>query len=365
MPGLLDSAIGGSYAFIDTDAKPSGSHEYRLVEIEFNGNQLIHGPYNRKVTGKKGKTAAGKKAKKKNFARVARKADAKNIRIWKQKKLERQADRKSARLASIQDAEALGSSAARIMTREEGMHYVSLSSMANPLGESARQLSKKLRQGNILITHKGIPIAYLPNNDFDGLYFYADLVNSNYTDENVYQVSVVRKNTDQVMRPAVVDGSVEVLPVSNQSFLSTVFIEEDNYLVTYAVKDPSDDVWFGGFISTGYYGNTDYTFDRDAPDAHESGQASIKLWLQGATDLVKGDDHHVEVRINDQLVGESTWDGATSNTVEFMFDQNLLKATANTVRINGVLDTVSLKVLSLLTVLNYLTSASTWLSRIH
>lgn len=337
LPGLLYSTIGGSYAFVDTSGRSKGKVKYRIVEVESEGNQLVHGPFEQVVSKQRGKarTVAGNNMQHKVFAKSAKVPTVKQKKLWTSKK----AQRKQEHLKHL--AENRNKSfQARAYVKDEGLYYLSTDALAEELNVAEKVIVRHMRQDKILIKSHGEPLSFLPTEDFSGFYFYAEAIDNNYSSENVYQIELVNYKTETLMESIQGDN---IATQTATTFPSTIRFEEDVHLVTYANSNPGSDPWFGGFVSTGYWGNTVYTVNLDAPDLVDSGLATIRLYLQGATDLVIGNDHQVDVRINGSSLDRASWitpqawDGKMSHIAEVTFDLSLLKAVGNTIEIYGLL----------------------------
>ena len=76
-----------------------------------------------------------------------------------------------------------------------------------------------------------------------------------------------------------------------------------------------------------------------APGAVRTGTVTLRAYLQGATDLAPGIDHHAHVWVNGVKVGDVAWDGIAPTVLTATFDAGLLAAGgSNVVRVTGALD---------------------------
>ncbi len=71
------------------------------------------------------------------------------------------------------------------------------------------------------------------------------------------------------------------------------------------------------------YGSKEYAFALPAP---ANGEASLTVCLLGASETFEGNEHHVQILANGQLIGEATWDGQTSTNVLCAVPAGLLLA---------------------------------------
>ncbi|MEN8165273.1 MAG: C25 family cysteine peptidase, partial [Acidobacteriota bacterium] len=338
LPALIERPGGGTYAFLDSQAKPMTAQTYRLVAVDFTGSQEIHGPYERIASRSSGLENFDAKQSK-GFARTAHQPSTAEVAAWDRKRearIEELSMTSSAKGLTPTGAAALN---ARIRTEGEGLFSLSAVTLADHFGMGVREVQKAFRTGKLRLSHHGSPVAYLPSDDLDRVYFFGQSIDSRFTDENTYWATFAnRAGTPGVDLMDEIGGFVPPAVTTPQTFLSTTTFEEDIWLVVYAVQDPEADIWFGGFVSTGYYGDTTFVTDVTAPDAAADGQAEIRLQLYGLTNLTAGDDHHAEVRLNGALIGEAVWDGVTPQALVATFDQSILNAGNNSLEVNGVLD---------------------------
>ena len=98
LPGLLHSRHGGTYRYIDAQAKVGEMHSYRLVELEASGNRLEYGPF-AVIVADKPKRARGRRG---SLISSAPRTPARQIRIRAVKRVKRPAGRRSWRGANTE-----------------------------------------------------------------------------------------------------------------------------------------------------------------------------------------------------------------------------------------------------------------------
>jgi hypothetical protein len=174
------------------------------------------------------------------------------------------------------------------------------------------------------------------------LYFYgqalqgADAVHTPY---NVYWLTQAAGATMKVVlgKPPTPTGA-------SSSFVSTVHAEQNLLPYPSLLSNPDADFWYW---DTAYALNPGMgpmiPFSVPSPGATGSGTATIRVSLQGASDLVPGHDHHTHIYVNgtEINVGGGTWDGLEAVTLTGSFNAKLLKTdgTANVVHVAEELDT--------------------------
>ncbi len=181
----------------------------------------------------------------------------------------------------------------------------------------------------------GEAIPYLPAADPGGLYFYAQAIESIYTDANVYWLE---RGTGAAM--ATVAGGSPA-PAPGLDFAESLHLEEEGpYPLTSVIEDPDSDFWFWDFVNVTpeiSISIDTMSMEIDVPSpAASGGQATMTVYLQAETrDDDLAPDHQAEVKLNGTPIGSGTWDGATAHQLELSFPQALLIGGANTVEIHA------------------------------
>ena len=100
------------------------------------------------------------------------------------------------------------------------------------------------------------------------------------------------------------------------------------------------DPWYDArLLSTGRTVSVEYKVDFDHPiDINQEGQLDVLLF--GSLDFPgEGDDHHVQIYINDQQISDLSFDGLVGQQLLLTIEAGLLTQTGNTVRVDVVGDT--------------------------
>lgn len=184
----------------------------------------------------------------------------------------------------------------------------------------------------------GTGVAWLAAPDNGGIYFYAQGIDSIYTDTRIYwleQGPAVRMATTPAGSPA---------PVAGQTYLESRHFEEESLPLTSVIEDPDGDFWFWNFVAViPEFGTNIDTMAVTLPTpgkANTTGQASLRVHLQAETrDDAITPDHRAEVWLNGVRIGSSTWDGSNAHTLTVNFDQSLLVEGDNTLEIKAPADT--------------------------
>ncbi len=166
LPALLERPGGGRYAFLDTQAKPMNTQTYRLVAVDFNGEQEIHGPYERFASRSSGLENFDAKQSK-GFARTAHRPSTAEVAAWDRKREARIEELSMTTSAKGLAPTGVAAPNARIRTGNEGLFALNAATLADHFGIDVRQVQKAFRTGKLRLSHHGSPVAYLPSEDLD------------------------------------------------------------------------------------------------------------------------------------------------------------------------------------------------------
>ena len=245
-------------------------------------------------------------------AQTARKVRAANAR---EAQLQRRVERRGPR--------------AKIAVAQGGLHHVDSATLAARLGSTESEVRNQITGGGIAIRHRGSLVDTVAGPDGSGLYFYADKIDSQYSDEDVYWVEVGEGSAMRTRRPG---GPDLVAAVAGLAFESTVGSSGDKYALTHLFDDPDADYWMWDFRLGGFtFPDCEVVeppmpcniseFPVTAPDSVKSAPAAVlTVRLHGATDA----DHRVTVALNGTAVGNITWRGAVPHTGVLTVDSALL-----------------------------------------
>jgi uncharacterized repeat protein (TIGR01451 family) len=297
VPGLIVSPQGGVYRFRDAAAPTEGRLTYALLEEDVHGRSHHYGPYTVSVADRAASRAldggASEELRRRGFSRQA-------LAPSRMRQALRATVEAEHRLASAQRVRR-GGRVFKVTTRESGIHYLPAAGILPSFGP-AGQAASLMRAGQLRLTHRGSVVPYLPDGSLRGVYFYAEPVESPYTDENAYWATVAQGPTMSV-RPAVPTGLLAT------SFGETLHAEQEQYPLLNSSTDPGGDFWVWDYLFAGYDGFDTRSFTIRASGVTGAGDASLTVHLLGGTDSAPGDDHHVQVLFNGLPVGEARWDG--------------------------------------------------------
>ena len=335
LPGLLHSPAGGVYTYVDKGARPGRPYTYLLVEKEFNGAEHDYGPFT--VVADPRPQQRGP-AMSRAGALPGYTSEARSIPAAKTAR--RQAARKAGRTeltAStqfIRTAQAepteQAATAWKIAVRDTGLHYLDALTIAARLAISQSEAQGLIRENHLAITNNGEPVATHAADGAAGLYFYGQAIDSRYTRDNIYRLTVAPglkmvENPRKFRGPAPDPGS----------FTDTVRVEENHHVVMGLVESPAEDFWMWDYLMTGS-ALAGKSFSIRTPGVTATGPALLAVMLFGAVDAPAAFDNHVIVRLNGATVDEVEWDGTGPMLVQTKIDSALLLDGDNLVELQAI-----------------------------
>ena len=322
VPAQLSGPQGGTYRLADPGAVPGKKYEYRLEEVEADGDRNMYGPYEVEVTGR-----AGSVQKEERGSAYTRQPKA----VTKERKTRnalRDAEVKTAREAR---AKLVGTSV-KIGVKEDGVYYLDAAGLAAIMGMPAATVERMIKLRQLQVMNRGEEVIYLVEGS--GLYFYGEGLESIYTDENVYWLGF-----GSSQRPATQSGGSPLATVEEGSFRESVHAETNRMAVPALFEDPEADMWMWEYVVAGAPGLGTRSFPLKTDGAVPGGSATLRVKLMGYTDTGVSDEHHVSVKVNGTEVGDGRWTGKEPCELRVTFAQNILRDGDNTVEVSGLLDT--------------------------
>lgn len=323
LEGLLNAPQGGIYRYVDRTAYYGGTYTYKLVEIEVNGIERIHGPFTVTVGTPELEDlneillpVQGHYDKMPHPLSPARhhRLQTRQANLWN---------------ASILKQSRVGDEA-KISVQQKGLYYLDAATIANMLGMPPAQVEQRIRNYNFKFSNRGQDVAYVAAAGHTGIYFFGDSIDSVYTNQNIYWLDKKDKGSAMVS----VNGGLPAAAVEIETFSDILHIEEDRYALTALFDDPETDYWLWDFINAGQGAKA---FNFYANGVADSGTASLTVYLKGATNTAASRDHNVKLSLNGTPIGGSSWDGTEAHEFTMTFDQSLLKEGLNTIGVKGIL----------------------------
>ena len=161
-----------------------------------------------------------------------------------------------------------------------------------------------------------------------------------FLEHYTYRLTIDRSNA---VDANTFDGTLpDALIENDESTLSTTALLEQTLTSRklHSAGLTTGDPWYDTrLLSTGRTASAEYNVDFEQPiQSDQGGQLDVLLF--GGLDLPdEGDDHHVQVYVNEQQVSDLRFDGLIGQQLRLSLDAGLLKQTGNTVRVDVVGDT--------------------------
>jgi len=327
---------GSAYRVTDTTASTSGTHRYRLVEVETDGDRRTHGPFDVTINTREAAEDPGPEVRdpapeRGNLAGLRYRVDAPDSAIPRpvsRGQRVRTLARKSAHLSLINAGTAATGSAIRIAVTGDGLYFVSAGDIETTLGLAAGSARSLIADGGLRLTTRGEESAWLPAVNGAGLYFYATAIDSPYTRDNIYWLT-----RGDGLIVGVEPGVAPPAPVAPGSFTDVVHIEQDGFTAPPVASDPESDYWYWALLIEGHETEGEVTLDLPlAGVAPGGGEGRIVLHMQGVT----YNEHAVTVSLNGTQVGEGRWSGQVPESLELAFDQVSLVEGVNQLTLTGL-----------------------------
>lgn len=221
----------------------------------------------------------------------------------------------------------------RLFVREEGLYAVTYDELAQAGVPVTTISSHNLR---LYLNGQDVAVRVVDGNnvdDVDGIFapgdrllFYGQGVDEKYTDANVYWLTYgASGGMHMLTRDAQTGGQ----PVS--SYQATIRYEENFNYVSSAPKLSGYNHWYGRLLTVaGSNAVKSWTIPASTSALATGSQtATIEAAMVSRTN----GSHHVKFYVNESYVGDGQWSGADYRTFALTFDQALLTAGSNIVRV--------------------------------
>jgi hypothetical protein len=319
VPALLESPSGGSYSLVDEGAQVGETLTYRLVEVEISGATRYYGPYEVTANGSLPWDEAA----------IGISNGMQSVRIPETAKQEHALDPEPPAEFMI-----MGRSKTdrmRIEVVESGLYYIAVADIATGLNISDTRARSLIKTKGLKLTTKGSTVAYLGAGDQSAIYFYGQAIDSIYTSNNVYWLTVGKGATMASAKKT----SSKVSTVT--SFTETLHFEENLVSALAAFHDPQGDFWLWDYVSAdepdpSVIGD----ISLDAPGALSGGR--LDVLLKGLSSSGEADEHHVEVKLNGTSLGEARWANDVAYSASFDIPEGVLQEQDNQFELLVMLD---------------------------
>ena len=233
----------------------------------------------------------------------------------------------------VPQLDAVGSKV-RVAVARDGLYRLFASEIAGLLGKKVGGIATRINEGSLLLSNRGLPVAYLPRDGGASLIFYGTALDTNFTGENIYWLEV---GAGKKMRKASVTAAKPSAKAKH--FPGRLRFKERMWPDFLAATDPNADYWLWKYLIAGDKDLAIRAFPVDVPSPAGAGlAATLTVRLVGGSDTAADPDHHVIVRLNGTQIGEADWNGLAAIDIPCAFDQGLLTG-SDEVEIEALLDT--------------------------
>lgn len=143
--------------------------------------------------------------------------------------------------------------------------------------------------------------------DGDYIEFYGKKNNGEFTDTNIYWL-IIDNSPGKRMQ---ISGNSPTLSAPFESSFKALYHGEENLEHSQTIpKEEGKDHWFWYTFKLGENENKSFKIDFTLNNLKKkNGKTSLKVSLQGLSDVTANPDHHTQIFLNDKFVGEAKWDG--------------------------------------------------------
>ena len=316
VPALIGAPDGGTYAVADTAGSLTGVGTYRLRVVAVGGGSHHEGPYAVSVAGGPPPLALMRQLD--SGAHIARAVAGSGTVA------------QSAVSVPTSPAVSAAATRVRITVNRAGLYRVKASTVASALGANAGAVQSMIKRHGMSLTNRGAAVAYRSAADGSSLYFYGKGVDTIYTGENAYWLSV---GLGKPMAKVSVSRSRRAV---TRTFPEKARTEKHLVPAPALFHDPETDFWLWEVLDAGTPEYGDKTYAVSVPDVARG--ASLSVSLHGLTALGVRGEHHVRVSLNGRVLGTGSWTGASAFTLTSRIPSRTLRSGSNSVRLEALLD---------------------------
>jgi CSLREA domain-containing protein len=220
---------------------------------------------------------------------------------------------------------------AQITVKEKGLYRVDYEELFDAAPGQER---RRIPASSLRLSRQGRDVAFhlepsgAPFGPGSSLYFLSEGSSLNRYADAVYELETSASGPSM--------GEETLPPSTSRSvseYLNTVRKEENHYYQSGLLDAP--DLWQWDLVVSP--GSKAFAFATEGLTA-SSLPGRLTVVLQGVSDFPEALDHHVKVSVNGVFVGETTWDGATEETMEMDVPSGAFLEGGNSLQIENVGD---------------------------
>ncbi|MEM7137399.1 MAG: C25 family cysteine peptidase [Myxococcota bacterium] len=299
LPGLLHAPQGGVYDLHDKAASPGAPSRYVVVEVDRRGLETRHGPFD-VVAVAEGVSVLQEGH---TFGREPHAPGAAGL-----------VDK-----ALVPERQSPGPAVALYFgVGETGIYDVLAEDIAAGLAENIEDVRGWIAAGELALTEAGEPVAWRAIDDGSAIRFYGRSLESLYTTERLYRLTVERGN-------AIAERSAEPGAVTEGlTFADTVHLEDNAIPGILVAQDPNQDYWFWQLVTAAE--TMPLSAEVVFPLEGVQGGGELALRLHGVVDA----DHAIDVEVNGVVIGTATFSGVVPHDAVFPVADGVLVEGDNT-----------------------------------
>ncbi len=215
--------------------------------------------------------------------------------------------------------------------RGEGLAAVAIADAAFTMGVSAEALRELASKGKLSLLNRGRPVSWYYDSGDDRILFAAQALDSFYTDENAYYLSLDTRDARPMPVALLEYSDSDPAAPEGMAFVDTIHFEEEppfKYATWSVADNPEADYWYWDYLFAG--SRDEIKVNLELPDPAQEGRVWMHVGLRGFTDTDAPEDHHVRAQLEGAEFSQSVvFDGFDDARLTLDFDGSLLQAGGN------------------------------------
>jgi hypothetical protein len=307
-----NAPAGSTYRAVDRTVGMDSRQSYVVVERDQNAFEHIHGPFDVEFSGSaEGPTVPGQVA-------ATRRSSGK-----------RDGDPSAPPTRDVIPTDT-STTVAKARVRTTGLHRVTAAELATVLGQTASKVQTFISRGLVAVENQGEPVSWFTNPAADEMLFFATAIDSPYTLDNVYWMTLGQPASVAATMSAGADNAQP-----GGTFQSLVHSEVDIVPAIATTKFEGVDYWYWEAVRAEDETENRKAFPLASPDVTSTGgQAQLTVRLAGGTKGTGFRYHWAFIFVNGVEVGNIIWLGLFTMEQTLTFDASLLTAD-NTIEVEA------------------------------
>ncbi|MEL7060841.1 MAG: SdrD B-like domain-containing protein, partial [Acidobacteriota bacterium] len=349
---LPSTLVGATYSVRDLDADSRSDLRYALVEQERFGGERQYGPFD--VDAERLAATARKSGATRSLAGdvsvVSTVPSARQLaRLRSAATLENLATKNGLAGALGRDLDGgtlggsgsvggdaeTGSGAAgngvtqriKVRVADNGLQRIEAADLAVLFDRREAEMIDRLKNDELRLLRRGSEVAWTSAGT--AMLFYGEARDSLFGTTSTY---VVELGVGTRMETVEVGGA----QTAETAFDESLHLEEDLFAATFVARDASTDYWHWKGVIAEHASLGTVTFSLQVPDA-VSDEGTLSVHLRGASEAPVNDEHLVDVSIDGESVGLTTFDDLDDHVARFTLPRGALDDGVLEVAVSGLL----------------------------